>query len=309
MNLDDTTRSQIDGLIQDNRVMLFMKGQRGAPQCGFSAQVTQVLDSLLSDYSTFDVLSDGGVREGIKAYSNWPTIPQLYVGGEFLGGCDIILELFASGDLHEKLGVERPEAVQPPDITVTDKAAEELGRIAAERPGQTLHLQVDASFEHGLFFGPDAPGELRVKVGGIEIAMDPLTAGRAEGLTIDLVETDQGAGFHIQNPNAPTAVEQLAVTDLKAMLDRGEEFIFLDVRTPDERETARIEGAQLLDPETAQTVEKMDRDTVLVLHCHHGGRSQQAAEHFAALGFTRVFNVVGGIDAWSQQIDSAVPRY
>jgi monothiol glutaredoxin len=73
------------------------------PQCGFSARVVQILDSLLRDYTTVDVLRAPDVREGIKEYSSWPTIPQLYVDGEFLGGCDIVTELYTSGELKQKL--------------------------------------------------------------------------------------------------------------------------------------------------------------------------------------------------------------
>ena len=83
----------------------------------------------------------------------------------------------------------------------------------------------------------------------------------------------------------------------------------LDVRTVAEREAARIEGATLMDDEQAARLSALPKDTMLVFHCHHGGRSQQAAEHFVALGFTNVHNVVGGIDAWSQEIDPKVPRY
>ena len=89
----------------------------------------------------------------------------------------------------------------------------------------------------------------------------------------------------------------------------GQAFELWDVRRPDERALAHIEGSRLLDDDAAQRLAAMDRDTVLVFHCHHGGRSQKAAEHFAALGFRRVANVAGGIDAWSQEIDPAVPRY
>ena len=83
--------------------MLFMKGTRERPQCGFSKQVIEVLNHFLSDYGTFDVLSDGEMREGIKEFSEWPTIPQLYVNGEFIGGCDIVKEMYQSGELQELL--------------------------------------------------------------------------------------------------------------------------------------------------------------------------------------------------------------
>jgi monothiol glutaredoxin len=139
--------------------------------------------------------------------------------------------------------------------------------------------------------------------------MDPVSASRADGLTIEGVETDRGPGFHIENPNAPSPIEQLTVHELKARLDADEPFVFLDARTPEEREKARIDGTRLLDEATVREIEAMDRDTVLVFHCHHGGRGQGAAKHFAALGFKNVYNVVGGIDAWSREIDSLVPRY
>jgi len=88
-----------------------MKGNRRQPQCGFSATVVGILDDLVPDYTTVDVLSNPAIRDGIKAYSSWPTIPQLYVGGEFVGGCDIVRELYGTGELHEKLGVPMPERV------------------------------------------------------------------------------------------------------------------------------------------------------------------------------------------------------
>jgi monothiol glutaredoxin len=101
--MNDSTRSRIDGLVKDNQVLLFMKGNRQRPQCGFSAQVVQILDTLLPEYRTVDVLADPEIRDGIKEYSSWPTIPQLYVAGEFQGGCDIITEMYQSGELQQKL--------------------------------------------------------------------------------------------------------------------------------------------------------------------------------------------------------------
>jgi monothiol glutaredoxin len=308
MNLDQPTRDRIDSLISENSVLLFMKGNRAGPQCGFSATVVGLLDRLISDYETFDVLADQPLREAIKAFSNWPTIPQLYVGGEFLGGCDIIQDLYASGELHEKLGVARP-ATAAPTITVTEKALAELHRLATERPGQTLHLTVDARFQNGLYFGPDEAGDLNVALEGLSISIDPVSAGRAEGLTVDVVETDQGVGFAIDNPNAPKAVDQITVGELKELIERGDEFVFLDVRTQQERDIAEIPGARLLDESLAAELEALPRDTMLVFHCHHGGRSQAAAEHFSAHGFSDVHNVVGGIEAWSVEIDPSVPRY
>jgi len=103
VTLDDATRQRIEKIIGSDRVVLFMKGNRQMPQCGFSATLVQILDTLLPGYTTVDVLSDPGIREGIKEFSSWPTIPQLYVGGEFLGGCDIVREMYSSGELQQML--------------------------------------------------------------------------------------------------------------------------------------------------------------------------------------------------------------
>ena len=103
MSLSEDTRNRISQIVGSSDVVLFMKGEPRAPQCGFSAQVVQILDHLLPEYSTVDVLSDPEVRQGIKEFSSWPTIPQLYVRGEFVGGCDIITEMFQSGELKTTL--------------------------------------------------------------------------------------------------------------------------------------------------------------------------------------------------------------
>ena len=90
----------IDSEVKGSDVVLFMKGTPGFPQCGFSGQVVQILDYLGVDYKGINVLASDDLRQGIKDYSNWPTIPQLYVKGEFVGGCDIIREMFQSGELQ-----------------------------------------------------------------------------------------------------------------------------------------------------------------------------------------------------------------
>ena len=94
---------QIKNAVDSNDVVLFMKGTPQMPQCGFSGQVVQILDYLGVPYTGVNVLADGELREGIKSFSNWPTIPQLYVKGEFVGGCDIVREMFQSGELTDHL--------------------------------------------------------------------------------------------------------------------------------------------------------------------------------------------------------------
>ena len=101
---DDAVFRDIQAKIDENPVMLFMKGTPGFPQCGFSGQVVQILDYLGVDYKGVNVLTSDELRQGIKEFSNWPTIPQLYVKGEFVGGCDIIREMFQAGELQQFLG-------------------------------------------------------------------------------------------------------------------------------------------------------------------------------------------------------------
>ena len=95
--------SKIDELIKSNSVILFMKGSKSMPQCGFSARTVEALNSTGVNYETVDVIADPAIRQGIKEYSNWPTIPQLYVKGEFVGGCDIVREMYETGELLEML--------------------------------------------------------------------------------------------------------------------------------------------------------------------------------------------------------------
>lgn len=94
-------KTQIDNEVKSSDVVLFMKGTPDFPQCGFSGQVAQILGHIGVSYKGVNVLADDGIREGIKTYSNWPTIPQLYVKGEFIGGCDIVREMFQAGELQE----------------------------------------------------------------------------------------------------------------------------------------------------------------------------------------------------------------
>ncbi|MEI8395891.1 MAG: Grx4 family monothiol glutaredoxin [Rhodospirillaceae bacterium] len=101
--MNASTADRIRNDLSENDVVLYMKGTPVFPQCGFSAAVIQVLAQLNVKYKSFDVLVDSGLREGIKAFSNWPTLPQLYIKGEFIGGCDIVREMYQTGELAELL--------------------------------------------------------------------------------------------------------------------------------------------------------------------------------------------------------------
>lgn len=210
-------QDRIRTLVHEDRIVLFMKGDPDRPQCGFSARTVGVLHGLGVEFTHVDVLMDPDVREAIKTYSDWPTIPQLYVDGTFVGGCDIVLEMHADGSLQALLGIE-PAAEPPP-------------------------------------------------------------------------------------------IQQTSPADVAGWLERGEPFQFLDVRTHQEFEWASVPGARLLTADQLPQLETLPRDTRIAFLCHHGIRSQAAARAFQTLGFSDLHNIVGGIEAWSLEVDPAVPRY
>ena len=107
------TQQRIKEQVTGNRVVLFMKGSALFPQCGFSSRAVAILDHLGVSFETVDVLQDADIRNGIKAYSDWPTIPQLFVNGELIGGADIVAEMYESGELAETLGVDRQPGAAP----------------------------------------------------------------------------------------------------------------------------------------------------------------------------------------------------
>ncbi len=202
MSGESDIQDQVRQLVNSSDVLLFMKGTRDAPECGFSASLVRILDALLPEYATFNVLADPGLRQGVKEFSSWPTIPQLYVKGEFVGGCDIVQEMSASGELEGVLGLELDEAAATPTVTVSPGAAEGLRRALSQTADQgELHVSVDARFHNQLFMAPAAPGEISVESNGVTLWMDRLTAQRIDGASIDIVDSPQGLSFRIDNPN------------------------------------------------------------------------------------------------------------
>jgi monothiol glutaredoxin len=286
-----------------------MKGTRAQPQCGFSAATISILDTLVSEYETVDVLANATLREGIKTYGQWPTIPQLYVNGELIGGCDIVKELFESGELFDLLGLT-PPAQTVPKITFSDNAAAAVRHGLDQQPDEMfLHVRIDAGWRTHLELAPTKGHEIRADANGIAVLMDPSTAQRANGVFVDVVETLQGSDFTFENPNAPPAVNQMDVSTLNANIEAGESLYLFDVRGPDERAKAQIKAAMPFDGAAEQLIETLPKDAPLVFHCHGGGRSQVAAERYRLRGYVNVYNLAGGIDAWSLHVDPTVPRY
>lgn len=308
MSLDPALRSRIESILNANRVVLFMKGQPSMPQCGFSAKAVGALQDLGVEFDHVNVLADAEIREGIKAYGDWPTIPQLYIDGELVGGSDIILQMAGSGELSSVLGLAPPDRT-PPRITVTPAAVEMLRGALADSPGASLQLGIDARFQPNFQLAPHDDNAIAAESNGLRVQFDLASARRAEGITIDWVDDIRGKGLAIDNPNAPKAVQELSVRDADDQLRAGS-ITVVDVRPADERAIAAINAPfETFDGDNRARLEALPKDTALAFLCHHGGRSAQAAEQFRALGFTKVSNITGGIDAWSNEVDNGVPKY
>jgi monothiol glutaredoxin len=217
-----------------------------------------------------------------------------------------VLQLADQGELDAILG-NTPAAL--PSITLTDAAK---GRILSviEDNEPRLRLRIDARFSYQ-FEHADEPesSDVSVDVGGLVLILDRVSARRADGMTMDYVTSPRGSGLVVDNPNEPPSVQQLSVEDFQRWHDEGRAFHLFDVRTEMEWNIARLDGAVLLDDDGQAALEALPKDAPIVFLCHHGVRSQHAAEHFLAGGYRNVFNLTGGIDAWSMRIDPSVPRY
>jgi monothiol glutaredoxin len=303
--MSSSTHQHLESLIKNNAVILFMKGTKERPQCGFSKQVVGVLNQFLSDYATIDVLADPEIREGIKVFSKWPTIPQLYIDGEFIGGCDIVLDLAEKNQLQAMLKLNKASSV--PTIILSESAKLAFtNALADQAEGEKIRIIIGADFSHSLQFDIPKPDDFRVVINTIELIFDPYSAYRAQNLSIDFIEEQLEAGFSFNNPNEAPPVLELSVEELNKNKDT---FMLIDVRPLAEWQQAHIDFAKRLEDFSAGDLQALDKDTPLVFHCHHGGRSKRMAESFRSKGFRRLYNLSGGVDAWSRIIDTKVPTY
>ena len=300
---------QISSILANNPVVLFMKGTPEQPRCGFSAKSADVLNNLAPGFFGVDVLSDDDIRQGIKTYGNWPTIPQLYVKGELIGGSDIIMQLYNTGELHQLLGVAAPDR-SAPEIFISAEAASAIRAGMADEPALGLHLRIDGRWQASFQLAAIEGHEIKAVAGDLSVYMDVQTAQRAKGLRIDWVESLQGSGLSITNPNAPSAVKLMTVSGLAAALKTDHPPLVIDVRPEHDRLRAPFPlPSKVLEGSTLSALEALAKSQPLAFLCHFGNSSKQAAEHFRNLGFTEVFNVEGGIDAYAREIDASVVRY
>lgn len=298
MSLDPALRARIENLLQANRAVLFMKGEPSAPQCGFSAKAAGALALLDIEYAHVNVLADPEIREGIKAYGNWPTIPQLYVGGELVGGADIIAQMVNTGELQALLGLPAPDRT-PPKVIVSAAAVPVLREAVANAgTDYAVQIEIDARFNARMQLAPFDPSAIVVEQDGIRMQFDMASARRGEGMSIDFADDDRGRGLIVDLPQAPAKVKRMTPGEAKARVGAGT-LTLVDVRTPEERAVVKADVPfSVLDGGAAAELEALPKDTPLAFLCQSGARSAQVAEHFRNLGFREVYNVEGGIELW-----------
>lgn len=307
MSLDPALRTRIEAVLAAHPVVLFLKGSPDAPQCGFSAKAVSALDAAGATYGHVNVLADPDIREGIKIFGDWPTIPQLYIHGELVGGADIITQMAASGELHAALGLPAPDRT-PPQITITPAAARMLKQAVDNAgPGYALQIDIDRGFNAQLQLAERDDAAIVSESEGIRAQFDLVSAQRARGMKIDWADDARGKGLVIDNPNAPPKVGTLTPAETRARVEAGS-LILVDVRPAQERALAQVPVASRNFDDGVEDIEALPKDQPLAFICQAGARSAQAAEHFRALGFTQVFNVAGGTNAWAD-LDPSVPRY
>ncbi|HRO62842.1 Grx4 family monothiol glutaredoxin [Thermomonas sp.] len=307
MSLDSALRARIETVLSSNPVVLFLKGTPSAPQCGFSARAVAALDATGADYAHVNVLADPDIREGIKVFGDWPTIPQLYVHGELVGGADIISQMAGSGELHAALGLPAPDRT-PPQITITPAAAQMLKQALDNAgPGYALQIEIDRGFNARLQLAERDDTAITTESEGIRAQFDLVSAQRARGMQIDWADDARGKGLVIDNPNAPPKVGTLTPAETRDRVAAGT-LTLVDVRPAQERALAEVPVASRNFDDGVEDIEALPKDQPLAFICQAGARSQQAAEHFRALGFTHVYNVAGGTNAWAE-LDPTVPRY
>ena len=296
--MNEQVRNKIENLVNNSNCLLFMKGNPQHPQCGFSSNTVNILKELLGDnFDFFNVLEDQEVREGIKEYGNWPTIPQLYINKELVGGNDIVTEMYNTGELQSMLNLPQPERVAA-NISISDKAKQNIMSGIKDIGNHVLMLSIDNQFNTRFSIEEPKGYEIVSEVGDIKIYMDIGTAKRANGIEIDWVEDLQGAGLVINNPNQPKEVNQLSKEEFKKGLEKGLYKHIYDVRSEDQFKAQSIPGSKRLDKENMQEIENLDKDTPLVFVCSVGNTSQGACNFYRKKGFSNINNLVGGVANW-----------
>jgi len=197
----------------------------------------------------------------------------------------------------------------PPEVRLSEAALGAIREAARDAPkGEVLRLAIDASYQYDLCFGAIDPGDVVIVASGLDLAMDPRSARRANGVKIDFVEGPHGVGFKIENPNKGSPIKGVHPADLLRWLEKDERLQLIDVRPEAELARASVKAARRLDAAYRSELDALGKDAKLVFLAHHSSGAQATARSYYDRGFTNVWYVVGGIDGWAT-MDPEVPRY
>jgi monothiol glutaredoxin len=313
MSLSPELKSKIQSMLAAAPVVLFMKGTRERPTCGFSSTAVEILDLFLADYSTVNVLEDPELREGLKEFAKWPTYPQLWVRGELVGGADIMREMFENDELGAALGMAASVSASNMsastlNLRVSDSALQAMAdALKSAGEGEAVRITIDARFNQALSFDVPKKNDVALELGlagdagpSVKVLLDPMSASRAAGLKVDHHGEIGAGGFELKNPNGPPEVQDMSVQTLKDKLGRAEALHLFDVRTRAEWNEGRIAGARLFAEIPSSDLAALPKDALLVFQCRSGVRSARTAEQFRQRGYTNVHNLTGGIMSWQQ---------
>jgi len=292
---------KIQSLISEFPIVLFMKGNRENPQCGFSAEIVKILDHYVPFYETCDVLLDPDLREGIKEFSEWPTIPQLYVRKQFIGGCDIMKELHQAGALIKILGLKLT-GLQVPKVSLSDSAYERcLYFLRVSYIYHAVRISVSARYAYSLQVDDLRLGDMELKYKKIQLIFSKPTASRIDGMRIEFVESEMKRGFKFINPSFPSRVKLIKVSDLKALVIKEKRFTIFDTRTQNEWDDSNIQNSKLLLGLSRNDMERISKNESIIFYCNKGKHSRAIAEKFRFNGFSNVYSLIGGIEEWNKE--------
>ena len=291
--MTEELRAKLQAMVDSHDVVLFMKGTRQQPQCGFSNRVVSILEELEIDYQTYNVFSDPDIRSGMKDFSMWPTFPQLYIKQEFVGGCDLVTEMMQSGELPGMLGVTL-EDVEPPAVHCSPNILN-LFKESLATHGGGIHIDVNKNFQYDIFIGPKSNGQVESIIDGVPFYFSRGSAKRANGISLDFKDGDNG-GVLIDNPNEPK-FSDIAVSDVEAWVaDNPNAKVYQIGVTADQV----LPFATLLDASAHQEIGQLPKDHPIAFMCVMGVRSQHAAKDLTFQGYSNVFNIIGGLTAWNE---------
>ena len=316
------TKEAVKDVVTEDKIVVFAKGTKEMPRCGFSARAIQVVESVGKPFKVVDILSDPSIRPALVAFSSWPTTPQVYLDGEFLGGSDIIMELYESGELQKKIassyGEEFKEVQDNQRVDVTDEA---LGKVKEfmETDLEFLRLSVqvkdgDRAYSLELDSHTSAAADLKWKVKGLTVIVAKAMSELFDKLEVSWVNKDGNEGFAVKEVGNPPALPipiDIDKADL-ARLMRSEikdgKLWIVDVREDDEWKSGHGEEAVHLPLSRLEKEWKdkgFDSKDTLVFYCAAGKRSLSAANHFRhKLGFPNTRSLVGGIGNYPSNIIS-----